>query len=103
MSNTPEPSDDTLAAVISQNIGLQARIDALNAMVEVLASRSGVNLQVFRATSEKIRAASYQKRLERIEDQSPEASAKIDQREDMPSIDPDLMNDLRSGGDLDMP
>jgi hypothetical protein len=100
MNTTPSPEpnpDDGHAATISQLVVLHARLDALNAIVEVLTSKQQMPLDVVRDTQQKIYAASLQKRLEQIEGLSPEAAARIDQRGDMPSIDPDLMKHLKFG------
>ena len=96
--NEPASSEDFLA-LISHIVSLQARCDALNAMVEVLASREKIPLAQFREKMKEIYVTSYQKRLEPIEDSDPAAAAKIDQRGDMPALDPDLLKDLFFPGD----
>ena len=100
-AGTPEPeppvTSKDVAALISQIVSLQARLDALNAIVEVMAERHKWPLDLMRQKQHEIYAACLQKRLEQIEDVDPEAAAQIDQRGDTPAIDPDLLRDLRQG------
>lgn len=95
---SPEPaSSEDVLALLSHIVSLQARFDALNAMVEVLASKQKIPLDVFRAKMKEIYSVCHQKRLEPIEDVDPAAAAKIDQRGDRPEIDPDLLGDFFFG------
>ena len=101
MSTPPEPeppvTSKDVAALISQIVSLHSRLDALNAIVEVMAERHKWPIDLLRKKQHEIYSASLQKRLEQIEGLDPEAAAQIDQRGQMPAIDPDLMNDLRFG------
>lgn len=100
--STPSEPDQPVSAkdvemLISHIVSLQARVDALNAMVEVLASREKIPLELFRSTTKKIYDTCLQKRLEPIEEIDQGAAAKLDPRGDTPDIDPDLLRDLRQG------
>jgi hypothetical protein len=59
---------------------LQARCDALEAVVEVIAINHGSTREKYQAVLETARERALQFRLERIEDQNPAAAAKIDDR-----------------------
>ena len=101
MSTPPEPEDPVTSkdveVLISHILSLQARLDALNAMVEVMASRQKLPLSLFRSTMKQIYDTCLQKRLEPIEDVDQAAAAKLDPRGDAPDIDPDLLENLRQG------
>ena len=101
MSTPPEPEQPVSAkdveVLISHIVSLQARLDALNAMVEVMASHQKMPLSLFRSSMKKIYDTCLQKRLEPIEEIDQAGAAKLDPRGDTPDIDPDLLRDLRQG------
>ena len=88
------PDAKTAEEWVSHIVALQARCDALEAVIVLLAKHHGVKSENAYALLETIRATSHQKRLETIEDRSPSMAAKIDRRIDISVIDPDLLKSL---------
>jgi hypothetical protein len=86
--------DKIHAALVSQIVALQARVDGLQALVEILALNAGSDRQKVKATLKTVTESSHQVRLDRIEDLSPTAAALIDQREDIDELDLDLIDEL---------
>jgi hypothetical protein len=91
----PEEIDENFSAILSQMVRLQSRVDALTAIMELLALRCGSTRDQFRSAVKSLTDACIQKRLEKIEDRAPRMAAKIDQREDIPDIDPEILRYLR--------
>lgn len=80
---------------MAHNIRLQARVDALTALVTLLARNAGAAPEAVNKTLRNVEAAALQKRLEAVENQSPELAAEIDPRGDMPDIDLSLLERLK--------
>jgi hypothetical protein len=90
-----EQIDETFSAILSHMVRLQSRVDALTGIVELLALRQGSTRAQFRSAIKSLTDSCVQKRLEKIEDLSPGMAAKIDHREDIPEIDPEILGYLR--------
>jgi hypothetical protein len=99
MSNEPNNLSDSEAALVSHIINLQARIDALTAVVELLALNNGSTRDKFRHGLQTVIDASIQKRLEKLEAQSPRAAALVDLRKEMPEIDQKFLDALEFDGE----
>jgi hypothetical protein len=76
-------------------VQLQARCDALAALVLVLGKQLGAEPEKLREALGTVQATAYHKRLETLEDQSPTSAARLDQREDLSNVDWDLLKHLR--------
>ena len=81
-------------ALTSHIVSLQARCDALSIAVHLLAVKLGFPLSAVQRLLGTAYDTAHQKRLERIEDQSPLWASKVDQREALGDIDPDLLKGL---------
>lgn len=99
MSNESNNLSDSEAALVSHIINLQARIDALTAIVELLALNNGSTREKFRHGLKTVIDASIQKRLEKLEAQSPRAAALVDLRKEMPEIDQKFLDALEFDGE----
>jgi hypothetical protein len=74
---------------------INAKVDALTAMVEILYLNRGSTREKFRSTLKTTRDAMIQKYLEKIQEKFPRLAAEIDWRETMPEIDQKLLDELR--------
>jgi hypothetical protein len=81
-------------ATLYKLLQLQARCDALDAVVDALASKAGVTDNV-RDSLERVASAYLQTYLERVEKLSPEQAAQIDMRGPHPKIDATLLELFR--------
>lgn len=88
------PQEEINAALVSQIVSLQARVDGLAALVEILALRAGSDREKVKAALKTVSDSSLQARLARLEDQSAQAAAWIDRREDIAGLDLDLSGEL---------
>ena len=95
MNQNDENAAKEKAALVFHIINLQARIDALTAIVEILAVGHGSNHDKFYSALQTVIDASVQKRLERIERQSPAEAALIDLRKEFPEIDQKFLDELK--------
>lgn len=95
MNQNEENEAKEKAALIFQIINLQARIDALDALVQILAVGHGSNTEQFQAAHKKTVDAFVQKRLEKLENQSPAEAASIDLRKEAPDIDQSFLDALK--------
>jgi hypothetical protein len=89
-----EGTQQIVDALTSHIVSLQARCDALSIAVHLLAVKLGLPRSSVQRLLKTGYDTSLQKRLERIEDQSPLWASKIDQRESLGDIDPDLLKGL---------
>lgn len=90
-----EDIDAFAKATTKHIIALQARVDALTAMVTLLATHLGADASGVRASLRGVEAASTQKRFEELEQLSPRLAADLDDREEMPEQWLDLLDHLR--------
>ena len=95
MNQDDQNTSDPNAALVWQIINLQARIDALTAAVQILAAGHGSDSEKFHSGLEKCVDAFVQKRLERLERQSPTAAALVDLRKETPDIDQTFLDALK--------
>lgn len=96
MSTKPTGATGKLAAATTSHIlNLQARCDALEAMVTVLGMHLGAERKDIRDQMEIIYATAHHKRLESVEDVDPEIAAKLPNQPDLGLVDIDLLKRLR--------
>lgn len=87
--------EEIINALLGQLLALQARCDALETLVQILAVKQGSRRENVQAVMEKVRATYLQKRLARIEDRDPATAAQIDWRSDLSTVDDKLLDQLR--------
>ena len=75
-------------------MALQARCDALDAVVEVMALKLGSTRQKFLEGRKRVCAAALQKRLETVEAVDPSAACSIDDRTDSVPLDMNILRGL---------
>lgn len=97
-NETPAPSPRELA-LYTTILHLQARLDSLTSILEILALNAGSSREEFRDGRRTIYAASLQKRLDQLEDQDPGLATLLDTRPDASELDFDLLDHLRPDGD----
>lgn len=97
-NETPAPSPRELS-LYTTILHLQARVDSLTSIVEVLALNAGSSREEFQDGRRTFFAAFLQKRLDHLEDQNPGLSALLDTRPDASGLDLDLLDHLRLDGD----
>jgi hypothetical protein len=83
-------NEEIHAALVAQIVALQARVDGLTSLVEILALQAGSDREKFRKALKTVTDSAHQTRLARLEDQSPRAAAMVDRREDIAGLDLDL-------------
>jgi hypothetical protein len=83
------------AALVFHIINLQARIDAVTAIVASLAIGHGSTHDKFYSALKTVIDASVQKRLEQMEGQNPGEAALIDLRKEIPDIDQKFLDELK--------
>jgi hypothetical protein len=88
--------DEKEYLALCQNVlMLQARVDALNAFCQTVATGHGATSKKFVEAIQTMTQTCYQKRLERIEGQSPALAALIATGIDLPKIDQSLLDGLK--------
>jgi hypothetical protein len=80
----------TLTATSAKLVHLEARCDALAAVLCVVARKAGLSMEKVSKSIDDVTAAVHQKRLEAIEAKDPSLAAEIDYRQ----ITPDLPDEL---------
>jgi hypothetical protein len=76
-------------------VQVQARCDALTSMVQIMAMAQGKDRMKVQVALDTLTATSFQKRLEKIEDQSPLWAARLDTRPDASAVDPVRLDNLQ--------
>lgn len=92
MSGEPGDVMKVVEGQAFQILTLQARCDALAAVVRMLAGRLGADTAKFPEGLEIIVETCRQLRLEKVEDRSPTLAARLDQRGPFVQLDPDLLD-----------
>lgn len=87
----PEIDEKFLSAYIE----LKSRVDALNAMVTLLARHAGADPKKLRTVLATLRQTIAHKYRERVEDQSPPLAARLDQLAESPDVDLGILDQLR--------
>jgi hypothetical protein len=87
----------TTGHLVRTILALQARVDAQAHVLAALWQQSGNDIESMNRMLQVAMEHAYQFRLERIEDQSPGLSAKLDQHRELSSIDLDqeILDQLR--------
>lgn len=81
----------SILAVASKSMQLEARCDALEVAVRVLAKRAGVDDSKVAKLIQDVTALRHQESLERAEDVSPRLAAQVDTRPSLPDIPDDFV------------
>ena len=96
MSKKPNGAIGQLASAMTSHIlKLQARCDALEAMVLALGMHLGAERKDIRDQLETACATYHHKRLEALEDLDPEVAANLPNQPDLGAVDLDLLKRLR--------
>ncbi len=83
---------ELVKAVVAKTMRLEARCDALEIAVGLLAKKTGLSEEELLKYVDQLTELSFQKRLERAEGINPELAAEIDYRPELPEL-PDWLVD----------